>query len=178
MSFAAKDGAVITDPARSVSDAFNAVGHPNHLKLVQKRMTDILRNLCGGAIVVLSASACADSPTALLATTPCATDVQIHASAGSTPDFTWTPSCRLFMVGVELSSSGHDLWFVAADNTSGGGGLTPPIRYGSVPPGAHLVETPAPPALQPGVPINALAFRLGGSTGHDTVLAGVLVVTP
>jgi hypothetical protein len=82
------------------------------------------------------------------------------------------------MVGVELSSSGHDLWFVAADAVSGTAGLTSPIRYGTVPVGAHTVETPDPPALQAGVSVNVLGFRLGGATGRDTVLAGVLVFTP
>jgi len=104
--------------------------------------------------------------------------VQIHASAGATPEFTWTPACKLLILGVELSSNGHDLWFVAADGTSDGRGITPPVRYGSVPVGTHLLAPPAPPPLQLGVSVNALGFRLGGSTGVDTVLAGALVFTP
>ena len=139
----------------------------------------ILQCIGGGALLVLAASACGDSSsTAPSTTNPCSGDVQIHMTAGPTPDLSWTPNCRLLMVGVELSSSGHDLWFVAADAVSGTAGLTSPIRYGTVPVGAHSVETPNPPALQPGVSVNVLGFRLGGATGRDTLLAGLLVFTP
>jgi hypothetical protein len=108
----------------------------------------------------------------------CTGGVKLHVTAGLTPDISWTPDCKLFMVGVELASTGDDRWFVASTDISTAGGLSSPIHYGVLPPGAVLVDGPVP--LQQGVANNALAFRLP-AVNPDTanpILAGVLVFTP
>jgi hypothetical protein len=136
----------------------------------------------GGRSLVLAllTIACgSDSSTAPKGAEPCTGSVALHVTAGQTPDISWTPACKLFLVGVEQVSDGHDLWFISADSISGGAGIVPPVRYGSTPAGTHQFENFTP--LTIGVAVRALAFRPGGPAGTDTanvVLAGVTEFTP
>lgn len=131
------------------------------------------------ALALLTIACGGDSSTAPKDAEPCTESVTLHVTSGLTPDISWTPACKLFLVGVEQVSDGHDLWFVSADSISGGAGILPPVRYGSTPVGAHQFENFTP--LTRGVAVRALAFRPGGPAGTDTVnvvLAGTVQFTP
>jgi len=62
----------------------------------------------------------------------------ISVSGGTTPEFTWSPSCPI----AELTVSGS--WYVST-TASFANGIRPPVRYNSVPAGARR-GCPCPPA--------------------------------
>ena len=88
----------------------------------------------------------------------CNTNVSISVSAGTTPTFTWTPTCGVLALLVE-EAGGLDQWFVWGQTE----GIGPGLRYGVLPAGARQ-DLPAVP-LQAGVMHFVGVFR--GSSGED-----------
>ena len=117
-----------------------ASSHLTHTRLMRRLMQST------AVLVTLSlfAIACGKDTSEPSARGMCTGGVKLHVTAGLTPDISWTPDCKLFMVGVELASTGDDRWFVASTDISTAGGLSSPIHYGVLPPGAVLVDGPVP----------------------------------
>lgn len=71
----------------------------------------------------------------------------ITASSGTTPQFSWSPSCKIQALSV-VSGSACDSRFECWAIESVDNGISPPVRYGTVPSTAG--ERFAPIALQVG----------------------------
>lgn len=75
----------------------------------------------------------------------CADAVVVVVTQGTSPQFDWSPRCRVAHVLVEPVPSGiGDRWSVRSDSNA----ITPPIRYGVAPTGGSVVNGPHP--LEPG----------------------------
>lgn len=103
----------------------------------------------------------------------CTGVVSVSVSGGTTPTFSWTPACRLFLVLVEPASSGEDQWLVITDSTNA---IAPPVTYGVTPPGA--VQLAAPTALVAGQAYKLVVFRWTGPGAQDGALIGTGTFTP
>ena len=109
-------------------------------------------------------TSCADS----LAPEPCSGDVSLQASNSTTPEFDWTPGCGLSHLGV-FDPTGDVLWSVGAP--VGTNRLSPPVRYGTVPPGA--IEEIDETSLQPGFGYTVRVFRVKEQDGElVSIVAG------
>jgi len=139
-------------------------------------MSWFARRIPFAAAVSLFATACGTDATAPKTQGMCSGNVTLHVTAGTAPDISWTPDCKLFLVGVEDADSGHDHWFIMSGDITAGGGLSSPVHYGVLPPGAVLFDGPEP--LQQGVQSRALAFRLANGDTANPILAGQLAFTP
>jgi len=114
--------------------------------------------------------ACSDST----ATTQqeCTGDVAISATGGTTPTITWSPACRLWVLGVE-EQDGGDVWVITS---SGGNRIASGVRYGTLPSGAAALQ-PATP-LVVGRTYSIFLARHTGPASDDGVLVGTADFTP
>ncbi len=128
-----------------------------------------------GVVTLVAALACgSDSGSTNPRSLPeCTGNVSIQVSAGIQPTFSWTPACRLFVLGVESASSGSDQWVIIS---AGANRITPGVRYGTVPAGAAQLEAPAP--LARGQSYDVFLGRYTGPDPDDGVLIGVKAFTP
>ena len=62
----------------------------------------------------------------------CTGPVTVTVSGGTTPTFTWAPSCAAHVLLVEQGAT--DRWFIESTTNDGFG---PGVRYGTVPAGAR-----------------------------------------
>jgi len=111
--------------------------------------------------VALSAFFGATSCTDNLAPEPCSGDVSLQSTDAITPEFDWMPSCALSHLAV-FDATGDVLWSVGAP--VGTNRLSPPIRYGTVPPGA--AEDFEEASLRPGFGYTVRVFRLEEQDGE------------
>jgi hypothetical protein len=81
---------------------------------------------------------------------PCTGSVTATISGGTTPTFTWKPSCLVVELLVERD--GWDQWFLEAT----GDGIRPGVRYGTAPAGA-IEDEPATPLVR-GVTYELILF--------------------
>lgn len=102
----------------------------------------------------------------------CTGNVDIHVSGGTTPTITWTPACRVFVLGVE-EEGGRDVWLIVSE---GGNRIASGVRYGTVPAGATSDESAI--ALVAGRTYTIFAARHTGPASDDGVLAGTRDFTP
>jgi hypothetical protein len=101
----------------------------------------------------------------------CTGPVDIQVSAGTTPRITWTPACRLFVLGVEGDDG--DVWVIVSE---GGNRIASGVRYGVVPAGATSDEAAIP--LVAGQTYTIFAARHTGPGSDDGELAGLLDFVP
>jgi hypothetical protein len=132
--------------------------------IVTKGPSALVFVTCAAALSACSGS----SPTEPGPLTACGGPVTVSVSAGTTPTFTWTPSCSVFAVLVEDVSS--DTWYLFKQ----GGGIAPGVRYGVVPQGA-VQDAPAIP-LQAGRAYEAILFS--GTTQDTMTLIARRTFTP
>ena len=123
-------------------------------------------------VVAVGTSGCSDDATGS-ALPECSGPVTITVSAGTTPDFAWTPRCRLFFLIVEPSASGQDLWSII---TEGANNISPSVRYGTVPTGAQELDPPAP--LVAGTAYKVAVAQYTGPGPQDGVNIGTQTFTP
>lgn len=124
------------------------------------------------ALLIVATAACSDT-TAPAELAECDGPVAVSVGGGTTPEFTWEPSCRAFFLLVEPAEAGGDQWSVM---TPGDNDLAPGITYGTVPAGAE--ELDAPVALVAGTAYEVLVFRHSGPDADDGVLIGTASFTP
>jgi hypothetical protein len=129
--------------------------------------------LAVAALAGLLIEACSDSA-GPGATPECAGPVVLTATHSTTPVFTWTPVCKLFLVLVEDSTTGQDQWSVESDSSNA---IKPSVTYGVLPPGTTKQLT-APTTLQSGQTYRADLFRFTGPGHEDGVLIAQLIFTP
>lgn len=98
------------------------------------------------AVLAMAAVACSDDDATGSSLPECSSSVNLTVTGGNQPVFSWTPECRLFSVGVELTSTGEDQWLVVSE--SGENTIAPGVRYGQTPEGA--TQAIAPRNLIPG----------------------------
>jgi hypothetical protein len=125
--------------------------------------------LCVAAVLVC-VSGCGDSGTA----PDCAGAVNLSVGSGTTPQFRWTPTCRLFLVLVEDPATGDDQWAVDSDSSNA---IDSPVTYGTIPKGATK-QSQAPVALQAGHTYQVYVFRFTGPGHEDGVLIAQQPFTP
>lgn len=113
--------------------------------------------LAVGLWAFFGTTSCADN----FAPEPCSGDVSLQASNATTPEFDWTPSCALRYLAVS-DATGAVLGNVGAP--VGTHRLSPPVRYGTVPPGA--TEEVEEASLQPGFGYTGGVFRLEEQNGE------------
>ena len=100
----------------------------------------------------------------------CGSDVELSITAGDTPTFSWTPTCRVSALLVQRSSDLANLWYI---QPAGALGIEPGVVYGVVPSGATQ-DAPAEP-LDTGVSYRVLVAR---GHGGAQVVAGSKSFTP
>jgi hypothetical protein len=126
------------------------------------------------AVSFAAALSCSDEPSGTGGSVPeCVGIVSTEVSAGTTPRFTWTPTCRLFLLLVEPAAAGTDWWSIISDSVNL---IAPPITYGVVPSGVREGDPPAP--LVAGTAYDVYLYRWTGPGAQDGVLAGSATFTP
>jgi hypothetical protein len=107
--------------------------------------------------MALAVASCGDSTGP--ANGGCSEPVDIVINAGTTPTFSWSPSCTVGQVWVEdLTETDQDkklMWSVLAEQNL----IKPTVTYGVVP--ANSIQTQAPRAIQ---------ATVGGNPGHTYML--------
>jgi len=119
--------------------------------------------------VAFTIAGCGDSTG--LSGAECTGPVDVSVSAGTTPTISWTPRCRLGLVGVEAEDG--DVWVIT---TPGRNGINAAVRYGIVPSGATS-DAPAVPLIA-GQPYNVFVGLHTGPDEDDGVIVGVQTFTP
>lgn len=112
---------------------------------------------------VVALSSCADN--AFEPIVACSDDqvVTVRVSAGTTPRFTWRPSCGMASVQVAATETSSDGWVLYSGSHAAENPLPSGLRYGEVP--DQGVE-PAPEArLQRGVEYRVSVYRWIGDSG-------------
>lgn len=104
----------------------------------------------------------------------CTGAVSLSVGAGATPAISWSPACRLFLVLVEDPTGTGDQWGVLSDSSNA---IVPPVRYGTMPPGATRELLPAAP-LQPGHEYQLTVFRFTGPEHEDGQVIGQTTFAP
>jgi hypothetical protein len=124
------------------------------------------------AITLIGLSGCSDAigPDEL---PECSGPVTLEVTSGRTPTFSWTPSCRLSLLVVELDDGGGEVWSVL---TRGENALAPPVIYGDTPAGAETL-TPMVP-LTSGTAYRVAVARWIGPEGDDGESVGVETFEP
>ena len=121
-------------------------------------------------------SSCSDddpaSPRQQTPLAACSGPVTVVVGSGTTPTFSWSPACSLFLLLVE-DNSGADQWSVITDSTNA---IAPPVTYGVVPPGATGDFPPA--TLVSGTSYEVSVFKSTGRGKQDVELRGSKVFTP
>jgi hypothetical protein len=127
-----------------------------------RRSRVVLRAMLFSALV-----GCGDSsgprPIAL-----CDEAVTVTGTPGSSPEFTWSPACRVEVLGVEKLSDGTTTWFVLADPFTGRA-IVQPARYGVVPADALELTFWLDQDLQPGTR-DEVTLTISESPGGDVVV--------
>ncbi len=103
------------------------------------------------------AVACSDSTNP---TKDCPTNVTVTVSAGTKPEFSWTPACRAYQVGVNGATG--PVWAMGFkfSNPAKANAITSPVTFGdSLSVGDSLVVNPAS-ELTPGQPYTFYVFAL------------------
>lgn len=90
--------------------------------------------------------------------------MELSVAGGSSPTFSWAPSCSLSSL-VVVNASEEALWNVQAP--VGRNTLVPPITYGVVPEGAHQ-EGPLE-ILDPGFGYAVRVFRLERTSDDELI---------
>lgn len=67
----------------------------------------------------------------------CTGNVEISVSSGTKPVFSWTPECKIYLLLVENTSNGSDVWGI---KTEGSNSIAPSVTYGSIPKGAEILS--------------------------------------
>ena len=134
------------------------------------------RTALSAAAVLLSlavaATACSDDEDATGPELPeCDSSVTIDVTPGTSPIFTWTPECRLFSIGVELTNTDEDQWVIVSD--TGGNTIGPGVEYGQVPEGAS--EAAEARVLMQGESYTVVVIRV---IGQDQILTGFAEFVP
>ena len=100
------------------------------------------------ATVALALAACGDStePPALPV---CDAPVTVTVGAGTQPEFSWTPACRVEVLAVGRADKASIEWFILADPFTRRA-IGPPVRYGVAPAEALDLSFGDPPPLERG----------------------------
>jgi len=115
--------------------------------------------------IAVMAGACGDDPAEpqITACTDETGSVTASVTSGTTPTFSWSPSCSVAFVLVERA--GGDTWLVSSDDHTWDSPaqanlISPPITYGtgSLPAGVTTEYGPEP--LTAGVPHSLVLFRV------------------
>ena len=122
-----------------------------------------------GAALALS---CGCDSTAPVDLEDCPAAVTVAVGSGTTPTFSWQPTCRLGFLIVE-TADGSDLWLVI---TEGENGISPPVVYGAVPAGA--TQPASAGTLQPGTAYKVALRRFTGPEDDFGDLIAVQEFTP
>jgi hypothetical protein len=110
-------------------------------------------------------AACGDGPSGPRPAALCDGPVTVTVGSGTTPEFTWTPACRVEFLTVENVSDGTIMWVVLADPFTERA-IVPPVRYGVVPADAIDLSFGMSLDLQAGTRY-ALTLTISGFPGGD-----------
>jgi len=120
-----------------------------------------------GALTAVGCSDSNDNTQAPIVVPECSGPVEVSVSPGANPIFSWEPDCRLFLLLVEPSGSGGDVWSVVSDSTNA---IEPPVTYGVVPDGAVGLQPPG--VLVQGVTYDVYLYRWTGPGRQDGEFIG------
>ena len=132
----------------------------------------------GVCILCLStaAAACGDSLGPALCAPGDSLAVSVTTSSiGLPPLFSWSPPCLMGEIVVDSGGfSGPNVWHVISDSNR----VFPPVWYGSVPEGAHLLTAPQP--LARGAVYTVSVWRWVSGTPNSSLYwrAGVASFAP
>ena len=115
-----------------------------------------LNHLLAGAGTGLLLVSCSDGFEPIVACTD-DQEVTIQVSAGTTPRFTWDPSCGMASVQVLATETSRDGWVLYTGSHAAENPLPSGLRYGEVPPNG--LETTDPVALRRGVEYQVTVYR-------------------
>ncbi len=73
---------------------------------------------------ILAVGACSKDSTDVTGVPTCTSGVSVAASAGVTPNFTWTPNCSVAGLFVQRVSDGKNMWTVSTTDTPLKSGIT------------------------------------------------------
>lgn len=107
----------------------------------------LARRLALAAGAVLVVVACSDSTNP---TKDCPENVVVTVSAGTTPQFSWTPACRAYQVSVNDASG--PIWAMGFNfaNPAKTNAITSPVTFGDTLAIGDSLAPPPPDALTPG----------------------------
>ena len=121
--------------------------------------------------ILLASLACGSDTTSPSEQAACTGNVTVSVSSGTTPNISWEPACRAYLVLVE--EDGGDVWGAVSED--GAHAIATPVRYGVVPTGATELTPPSP--LSAGTAYSVSVFRWTGPP-QDGTLIGTKAFTP
>lgn len=133
----------------------------------------LARRFALAAGVVLVAVACSDSTDP---TKGCPENVTVTATAGTKPQFSWTPACRAYQVGVRDASG--SVWIMGFNfaNPAKANGISSPVTFGDTLAVGDSLAPPPPAELTAG---KAYTFTVVGLNAvGQSKLMGQLQFTP
>jgi hypothetical protein len=121
-----------------------------------------MRAMRAGSFALLLCTACSkgDSPAEPEILAACTRIDIVTVSPGTTPEFDWSPRCRVGSILVEPVPRGiGDRWSIRADTNA----IAPPLRYGVAPVGV-VIHGPYP--LETGIQYRLVIATRGDVTGE------------
>ena len=102
-------------------------------------------------------------------------NVTISVDTDGTPSFSWSPECKVYILGVETTGWDiGDVWLITSEE-----GFGPGVRYGEVPNGAVEVTTPYHQPLYSGREYVVFVYNdPDGLTDYSVESAGFQKFTP
>jgi len=133
----------------------------------------LARRLVLAAGVVLVAIACSDSTNP---TRDCPETVTVSATAGTKPQFSWTPACRAYQVGVRDANG--PVWIMGFNfaNPAKANAIGSPVTFGDSLAEGDSLAPPPPAELTAGTPYTFTVVGLN-AVGQSKLM-GQLQFTP
>jgi hypothetical protein len=127
--------------------------------MITRRLNSFLKRI-GIALLLVSCSHSAFEP--ILA---CADQQQVTVlvSSGTSPRFTWDPSCGMASVQVWANETASDGWVLYSGSYASENPLPSGLRYGEVPPKGLQPADPSP--LRRGIEYRVAVYRWLGELG-------------
>jgi hypothetical protein len=122
-----------------------------------------LNQVLAGFAILLSFSSCSDSTFEPIVACTDDQEVAVYVSAGTTPRFTWQPTCGMASVQVWATETSSDGWVLYSGGHAAENPLPSGLRYGEVPPKG--LEPTSETPLSRGIDYRVAVYRWIGEAG-------------
>ena len=122
-----------------------------------------LNQLLGRSGIALALLSCSDSAFEPIVACTDEQEVTVRVGGGTTPRFTWEPTCGMASVQVWATATSSDGWVLYSGSYASENPLPSGLRYGEVPPKGLEPADPTP--LRGGIEYRVAVYRWLGESG-------------